>query len=166
MEIKDEETMEKTVEKGDLVLFNYVGMYEDGEVFDTSYEELAKERDILVEGREYKPMKVKVGEREIIPGLDEALVGMKLGEKKRVEVPPEKGYGMPRPELVIDVPREEFSKAGIEPVEGMYVGTDSGPAKIIEINENTVKLDFNHPLAGKKTVFEIEIVGIEKKQNH
>ncbi|NPA48338.1 MAG: peptidylprolyl isomerase [Thermococci archaeon] len=155
---------EREVEKGDIVLFNYVGRYENGEIFDTSYEDLARENGILVEGRDYKPMKVRAGEGEIIPGLDEAMIGMKVGERKKVEVPPEKGYGMPRPELVVEVPREEFSKAGIEPVEGLYVGTDSGPAKIVEIGEKTVKLDFNHPLAGKKTVFEIEIVSVEKRR--
>ncbi len=158
------ENERKTVEKGDYVVFNYVGMYENGEVFDTSVEELAKKEGVFVEGKKYKPMRIKAGSGEVIPGIDEAIIGMKVGEKKRIEVPPEKGYGMPRPELIVDVPREEFSKAGIEPVEGMYVGTDSGPAKIVKIEENTVKLDFNHPLAGKTTVFEIEIVGIEKDE--
>ena len=150
------------VESGDFVLFNYTGRYEDGEVFDTSYEDVAKEHGIFVEGREYAPIGVTIGAGEIIPGIEEALIGMEVGEKKEVVVPPEKGYGMPREDLVVPVPIEQFTSAGLEPIEGMYVMTDAGIAKILKIGEKTVKLDFNHPLAGKTTVFEIEVVEIKK----
>ena len=156
------------VEVGDFVVFHYVGKFENGEVFDTSYEDIAKENDIYVEDRKYGPLGVNVGVGELIPGLDEALIGMEIGEKKTIVVPPEKGYGMPNPELLIDVPRSEFSEAGIEPVEGMYVMTDSGVAKISKVGEEVVTLDFNHPLAGKTLIFEVEIVDIEKgeKESH
>ncbi|AJC71590.1 MAG: peptidylprolyl isomerase [Thermococcus sp.] len=150
------------VESGDFVLFNYTGRYEDGEVFDTSYEDIAKEHGIFVEDREYAPIGVTIGAGEIIPGIEEALIGMEVGEKKEVVVPPEKGYGMPREDLIVPVPIEQFTSAGLEPIEGMYVMTDAGIAKILEIGEKTVKLDFNHPLAGKTAVFEIEVVEIKK----
>lgn len=150
------------VEAGDYVLFHYVGRFEDGEVFDTSYEEIARENGILVEEREYGPMWVRIGVGEIIPGLDEAIIGMEAGEKKTVTVPPEKAYGMPNPELVISVPREEFTKAGLEPQEGLYVMTDSGIAKIVSVGESEVSLDFNHPLAGKTLVFEVEVIEVKR----
>ncbi len=150
------------VESGDFVLFNYTGRYENGEVFDTSYEDIAKEHGIFVEDREYAPIGVTIGAGEIIPGIEEALLGMEVGEKKEVVVPPEKGYGMPREDLIVPVPIEQFTSAGLEPIEGMYVMTDAGIAKILEIGEKTVKLDFNHPLAGKTAVFEIEVVEIKK----
>ncbi len=153
----------KEVRKGDLVLINYIGMYENGEVFDTSYEDVARKNGILVEGRTYAPMKLTAGGGEVIPGIDKALIGMRVGEKKVVEVPPEKGYGMPRPELVIEISTDEFSKAGIKPIKGMYVATDSGLAKVLDVTEKTVKLDFNHPLAGRTTRFEIEVVSIEER---
>jgi len=153
------------IEAGDFVKFHYVGRFENGEVFDTSYEDIAKENGIYVEERDYGPLEVHVGAGEIIPGLDEALIGMEVGEKKTVTVPPEKAYGMPNPELIIEVPISEFTRAGLEPVEGLYVMTDSGIAKIREVGEETVKLDFNHPLAGKTLIFEVEIVGIEKEKN-
>jgi len=153
------------VEAGDSVKFHYVGRFENGEVFDTSYEDVAKENGIYVEEREYAPLEVTIGAGEIIPGLDEAMIGMEPGEKKKVIVPPEKAYGQPNPELVIDVPAEEFKKAGLEPEEGLYVMTDSGMAKIVAVEGDTVKLDFNHPLAGKTLVFEIEIVDVSKKEN-
>ncbi len=154
------------IEAGDFVRFHYVGRFENGEVFDTSYEDIARENEIYVEEREYGPLGVHVGVGEIIQGLDEALIGMEVGEKKRITVPPEKAYGMPNPELVIEVPVSEFTQAGLEPVEGLYVMTDSGIAKIVGVGEETVKLDFNHPLAGKTLVFEVEIIGIEKEESH
>ncbi|WP_297551030.1 peptidylprolyl isomerase [Thermococcus sp.] len=152
------------VEAGDYVLFNYIGRFENGEVFDTSIEELAKEHGIYVEEREYGPMWARIGVGEIIPGLDEALIGMEPSERKTVTVPPEKAYGMPNPELVIKVPVEEFTKAGLEPQEGLYVMTDSGIAKILEVKENLVSLDFNHPLAGKTLIFEVEVIEVKKSE--
>ncbi|GAB6136550.1 FKBP-type peptidyl-prolyl cis-trans isomerase [Thermococcus prieurii] len=152
------------VEAGDYVLFNYVGRFENGEVFDTSIEELAKEHGVYVEDREYGPMWARIGVGEIIPGLDEAIIGMEPGEKKTVTVPPEKAYGMPNPELIIKVPVEEFTKAGLEPQEGLYVMTDSGIAKILKIEENLVSLDFNHPLTGKTLVFEVEVIEVKKSE--
>jgi len=156
------ELKEMKIEAGDFVAFHYVGRFENGEVFDTSYEDIARENGIFVEEREYGPLGVNVGVGEIIPGLDEALLGMEIGEKKTVTVPPEKAYGMPNPELVIDVPISEFTQAGLEPVEGMYVMTDSGIARIAKIEGESVSLDFNHPLAGKTLIFEVEIVDIQK----
>jgi len=152
----------KKAEKGDYVLFNYVGRFENGEVFDTSIEEVAREHGVYVEEREYGPMWAKVGVGEIIPGLDEALIGVEPGEKKTVTVPPEKAYGMPNPELIIKVPVEEFTKAGLEPQEGLYVMTDSGIAKIVKVEDDLVTLDFNHPLAGKTLVFDVEVIDVKK----
>ncbi|ANF22380.1 FKBP-type peptidyl-prolyl cis-trans isomerase [Thermococcus piezophilus] len=152
------------VEVGDFVVFNYIGRFEAGEIFDTSYEDVAKENGIYVEDREYGPLGVNVGVGEIIPGLDEALIGMEIGEKKTITIPPEKGYGMPNPELIIEVPITEFSNVGIEPIQGMYVMTDSGIAKITKVSEENVTLDFNHPLAGKTLIFEVKIVDIQKAE--
>ncbi|CAI1492631.1 MULTISPECIES: peptidylprolyl isomerase [Thermococcus] len=152
------------VEAGDYVLFNYVGRFENGEVFDTSIEELARKHGVYVEDREYGPMWARIGVGEIIPGLDEAIIGMEPGEKKTVTVPPEKAYGMPNPELIIKVPVEEFTRAGLEPQEGLYVMTDSGIAKILKVEENMVSLDFNHPLAGKTLIFEVEVIEVKKSE--
>ncbi|WP_297519689.1 peptidylprolyl isomerase [Thermococcus sp.] len=150
------------VEAGDSVKFHYVGRFENGEVFDTSYEDIARKNDIFVEEREYGPLEVTVGAGEIIPGLEEAMIGMEVGEKKTVTVPPEKAYGMPRQELVVKIPVSEFTQVGLEPIEGMYVMTDSGIAKIVTVTEDGVELDFNHPLAGKTLVFEVEVVEVKK----
>ncbi|NJE08420.1 peptidylprolyl isomerase [Thermococcus sp. M39] len=152
------------VEKGDFVVFNYIGKFEDGEVFDTSYEDIAKKAGIYVEDRKYGPIGANVGVGELIPGLDEALIGMEVGEKKTITIPPELGYGMPKEELIINVPRSDFENARIEPVQDMYIMTDSGIAKITKVGEEEVTLDFNHPLAGKTLIFEVEIVDIQKAE--
>jgi len=151
------------VEKGDFVVFNYIGKFENGEIFDTTYENIAKEAGIYMEDRTYGPLGANVGVGELIPGMDEALLGMEVGERKNITIPPEKGYGMPRDDLIINVPTSEFKKAGIEPIEGAYIMTDSGIAQITTIGEENVTLDFNHPLAGKTLVFEVEIVNVKKE---
>jgi len=151
------------VEKGDFVVFNYIGKFENGEIFDTTYENIAKEAGIYMEDRTYGPLGANVGVGELIPGMDEALLGMEVGERKNITIPPEKGYGMPRDDLIINVPTSEFKKAGIEPIEGAYIMTDSGIAQITTIGEENVTLDFNHPLAGKTLVFEVEIVDAKKE---
>ncbi|AIF68532.1 peptidyl-prolyl cis-trans isomerase [Palaeococcus pacificus DY20341] len=152
------------VEKGDFVVFNYIGKFENGEIFDTSYEDIAKEAGIFLEDRTYGPLGANIGVGELIPGLDQALLGMEIGEKKTVTVPPELGYGMPREDLIVDVAKGEFEQVGLTPEVGMYVMTDSGIAKISEIKEESVSLDFNHPLAGKTLIFEVEIVDIQKEK--
>lgn len=102
------------VEVGDYVFFYYVGRFEDGEVFDISYEEIVRENGIFVEEREYGLMWVRIGVGEIIFGFDEVIIGMEVGEKKIVIVFFEKVYGMLNLEFVIFVLREEFIKVGFE----------------------------------------------------
>ncbi|NJE26339.1 peptidylprolyl isomerase [Thermococcus sp. MV5] len=153
------------VEKGDFVVFNYIGKFENGEIFDTTYENIAKEAGIYTEDRTYGPLGANVGVGELISGMDEGLIGMEVGEKKTITIPPEKGYGMPRDDLIVDVPTSEFEKAGIEPIEGAYIMTDSGIARITAVGEENVTLDFNHPLAGKTLIFEVEVVDIEKEKS-
>jgi FKBP-type peptidyl-prolyl cis-trans isomerase 2 len=89
---------EKTVKKGDTVSVNYTGSLQDGKVFDTNIESVAKQYDIIKP--EYVPSKFKVGEQSMIEGFDEGVVGMKVGETKKLTIPPEKGYGLVDPKLI------------------------------------------------------------------
>lgn len=81
-----------TVKSGDIVFIDYVG-HIDGKVFDTSNESVAKQNDIYIANRTYRPLKFTVGKGEMIPGLDEGVIGMKVGEMKTLTIPPEKAYG-------------------------------------------------------------------------
>ncbi len=140
--------MAKPIEKGDTILVNYTGKFESGEVFDSS--------------SGGAPLKFTVGSGQIIKGFDDAVVGMSEGEKKTITVSPEKGYGTRRDDHVIDVPKEHLPE-GMELKTGMEVelidqDRNTIPAVCTEILENSVKLDVNHPLAGKTLVFDIEIL--------
>lgn len=122
----------------------------DGEVVDTT------------EGDE--PLQFLQGHQNIIPGLERELTGMKIGGSKQVVVPPTEAYGEVDPENIIEVPRTEFPpEIPLEPGTELEVKNADGEvlsATIAEITSDTVKLDFNHPLAGKQLTFDVKIVDL------
>ena len=137
------------VEKGKLVTMNYT-LTVDNNVVDSSI------------GK--KPMSFVEGSEQIIPGLDEQIMGMKVGDKKHVIVPPEKGYGPLNPNALQKVPLTAFRDTkGLKP--GMMITGNNGrrpiQAKVVSIDKKEVTLDMNHPLAGKTLNFDIEIVAID-----
>ncbi|MFY9240992.1 MAG: peptidylprolyl isomerase [Roseovarius sp.] len=138
------------VKPGDTVQIHYKGTLEDGTVFDSS------------EGRD--PLKFEVGSGQIIPGLDKALPGMSLGDKKVVEVPCDEAYGPSNPEALQVVPREGIpDDIPLDPGTMLQVQTQEGqvmPVTVVEVTETQVTLDANHALAGKDLTFAIEIVAI------
>jgi len=83
-----------TASKGKIVTVDYIGKFENGTIFDTSLEEVAKDAGIYIQGRDYEPFTFVVGEGQVIQGFDEAVLGMKVNETKEVEIPPEKGYSI------------------------------------------------------------------------
>lgn len=138
------------VQKGSVVKLHYKGTLEDGSVFDTS------------EGRE--PLEFTAGAGQVIPGFDKAVMDMEIGEKKTFTIPAEEAYGEYSEEKVFELPRQSFPP-NIDEALGQTVqlGDQSGNvflAKILEVTDETVKMDTNHPLAGKDLTFEIEIVEI------
>jgi FKBP-type peptidyl-prolyl cis-trans isomerase SlyD len=111
------------------------------------------------------PLVVVLGDHQIIPGLEKQLVGMKTGENKHIEVAPEEGYGPVDPER-----RQEVEKAKV-PEEARKIGakltgkTPDGKmvfAQVSEVKDNTVVLDLNHPLAGKKLFFDVKLLKVEE----
>ncbi len=126
---------------------HYTGRLADGDVFDSS------------EGRE--PLKFTVGAGQMIPGFDAAVVGMAQGEKKTVSIAPEQAYGERSDDFLFDFPRANVPE-GMEVEAGMqvYLQDNAGnplPATVVAIGEETLKMDCNHPLAGKTLVFDISI---------
>ena len=135
--------------KGDTVKVHYTGKLKDGSVFDSS-----RERD---------PLEIKLGEGHVIPGFEQAIVGMEPGEQKSTTVPAEKAFGDRRPELIAVVKREDFkTNQELEVGQRFSVKSDAGQQTftIVELDEATAKLDANHELAGKDLVFDIELVAI------
>ncbi|GCC11501.1 FKBP-type 16 kDa peptidyl-prolyl cis-trans isomerase [archaeon] len=139
---------------------HYTGKLKNGEVFDSSIEEIAKEAGIYNPSRDYEPLEVKLGSGQLIPGFEKALMNMKAGEKKEVTIPPEEGYGHETQELFNTIKMEVFKDADIEPEIGMLLETDMGVGVVHEIKEDEVTLNFNHPLTGKTLIFIIEVVEI------
>jgi FKBP-type peptidyl-prolyl cis-trans isomerase 2 len=138
------------ITKNSTVTVNYTGKLEDGSIFDTS----------LVEGRE--PLKAKLGEGQLIPGFESGLIDMSIGESKTIEIEPSDAYGEYNDSLIVEVGKDKVP----EEVEvGMMLQTfgPMGPSivKVKEIKEDVVLIDANHPLAGKKLIFELEVVGVE-----
>jgi peptidylprolyl isomerase len=140
------------VTKGQCVKVHYRGTLKDGTEFDTSA------------GRE--PLEFTLGEGQVIPGFEEAVEGMELGDKKTVVIPPDDAYGKRFDEAVQTVPRNIFPE---EPQVGEIVSlmTQEGQevmATVAGLAEDEVTLDFNHPLAGEELTFEPELVGSCEKE--
>ncbi|MFH1285476.1 MAG: peptidylprolyl isomerase [Candidatus Micrarchaeota archaeon] len=149
--------MEK-IASGDFIKIEYSGKVgAKNQVFDTTDVKTAKEAGIFDEKKKYGASLVVVGKEQCIPGLDEALQGMDVGEQKTVEIAPEKAFGARNPELVRVVPISEFRKRNIEPFPGMPVQLDNATAMIRSVNSGRVLVDMNHPLAGEKVTYEVKV---------
>jgi FKBP-type peptidyl-prolyl cis-trans isomerase 2 len=118
-------------------------------IFDTS----------LTEGRE--ALEVQLGEGQLIKGFEAGLIDMSEGEKKTIELSVEDAYGEPRPEFINEIPKSNVPE-GVQEGENLQGMGPQGPVnvKVTAVNEETVTLDANHPLAGKKLIFELELVSI------
>ncbi|MFQ5800637.1 MAG: FKBP-type peptidyl-prolyl cis-trans isomerase [Candidatus Hydrothermarchaeales archaeon] len=148
---------------GDFVRINYIGkIKETGEVFDTTYEKVAKEHGIFDPKITFKPQPVVIGARHVLPGIDKALVGAEVGEKNVIEVPPEDGYGKRDPSKVKVIPLREFKKKGVTPVPGMRLEVDDTIGRVQSVSGGRVRIDLNHGLAGKVLLYE---VNVEEKTN-
>jgi peptidylprolyl isomerase len=139
------------VKQGDTVGIHYTGTLNDGTVFDSS------------EGRD--PLAFQVGSGQIIPGLDVAIPGMAVGDKKVVNVPCDEAYGqmnpamrqeVPRAEIPAEIPTEIGSRLQMQAQNGQVI-----PVVVVDANESTITLDANHPLAGQDLTFAIELVSID-----
>jgi FKBP-type peptidyl-prolyl cis-trans isomerase 2 len=146
---------------GDFVTIDYVGrIKETGKIFDLTKEDLAKKEDVHNEKIQYGPVTFILGTSFVIRGLDEALHNMKVGEEKNVEIPPEKAFGERKEELVKLIPESQFKQQNTEPTPGATVTVNNIRGKIVSVGGGRVKVDFNHPLAGKTLQYEIEVKGI------
>jgi len=136
--------------QGDTVSVHYTGKLEDGRVFDSSLKR--------------EPLQFTLGEGKIIPGFEVAVAGMSAGEKKTITLPPEEAYGPRREEMVVEMGRDKMPD-GVEPQVGQHLQLMNAAgqalvALIVDVRDDVVVLDGNHPLAGKALIFEIELVKI------
>lgn len=152
------------IKKGDIIKLSFTGKMENGVVFDTTDEKVAKDNNVYNEDRKYEPMTIVVGAGALVPGLEEVIEGKDVGYKGSVTVPPEKGYGLRSRELIEIVPAKKFDTK-VEP--GMMVEYGDRVGFIESVSGGRVKIDYNEPLAGKTLTYEYSIdemiEGKEKK---
>ncbi|WP_456370659.1 FKBP-type peptidyl-prolyl cis-trans isomerase [Geoglobus sp.] len=148
------------IKKGDFVRIGYTAKLEDGTVIDSTDESVAKEHGVYEEGARYGDIVVVVGEGHVLRGLDEDLEGKEVGYKGTVEVPPEKAFGEYDPDNKEVVSVTKFSE---RPVPGQRVRVGEKTGTVEKVIGRRAIVDFNHPLAGKKIIFEYEIKELIEK---
>jgi peptidylprolyl isomerase len=135
---------------GDTVKVHYTGKLEDSTVFDSS-----TKRD---------PLQFKIGDSQIIPGFEQAVVGMNPGESKTIKLPADKAYGPYREEMVLVVDQNQFPKnLKLEVGQQLQIPQKDGRKTLVTVtnfSESSVMLDANHPLAGKDLSFDIQLIEI------
>jgi peptidylprolyl isomerase len=140
----------KAARQGDKVKVHYRGRLEDGFEFDTSI------------GRD--PLVFVIGENDVIPGFEEAAIGMSSGDMKTVSIAAESAYGPYNDELVVEMPREYIPEDIVPEVGVLLKLIDNDgqeiPVRVTDIDDDTITLDANHPLAGKILIFDIELLEI------
>ncbi len=136
--------------EGDEVQVHYTGKLEDGTIFDSS--------------EDGEPLSFTIGENRVIPGFEEAVTGMEPGDSKTTEVEPEQAYGEHREDMVMEMDRDQIP-GEVDPEVGqqLQLRLENGqtvPVLITALGEDTVTIDANHPLAGRKLIFDIEVVDV------
>jgi FKBP-type peptidyl-prolyl cis-trans isomerase 2 len=139
------------VKKGDKVKVEYEGTLEDGTVFDSTKEH-------------GEPLEFEVGGEQLMEGFENAVIGMETGDEKEFSLKPSDAYGDYNDQLIKKVPKDQLPKEE-EVHEGMFLvlGLPNGvqiPAQILEVADDTVTIDLNHPLAGKELFFKVKILDI------
>jgi peptidylprolyl isomerase len=139
----------KKIKNGDTVTVNYTGRLEDGTIFDSS----------LMEGRE--PLTATLSQGQLIKGFEDGLMEMSEGDKKTIEIEPENAYGSYSHEMVTTINKTQVPE-GIQVGETLQGNSSRGPiiVKVIEVGDDYVMVDANHPLAGQKLIFDLEVIGI------
>ena len=143
------------VTDGSRVKVHYTGKLEDGTMFDSS-----------VGG---EPLEFTIGKGQVIKGLEDAIIGMSIGDNKNITINPENGYGSRRDELILEIDRDKMPE-NIELQVGNRLSAKNDDNTrinmvIVEVTENIVTLDANHPLADKILIFDIELIDVDTNLN-
>jgi FKBP-type peptidyl-prolyl cis-trans isomerase 2 len=136
------------------VTLSFTGKLENGTIFQTATES--------------EPLIITIGNHDIPPTLEQALIGMSIGEQKLVRLEPDEGYGIRRKDLLQTLSKDTF-KNRLDPQVGMVLSlrvekdgqAHQVPATVVEANDNTIVVDYNHPLAGHNLLYDIKVLAIE-----
>lgn len=145
------------MKEGELVLIDYTGRT-DGNIFDTTREDDAEEFDYDRGDAEYEPVPVLIGREYVLEGLEDAVSDMEVGASKTVEIPPEKGYGKRTADDIERYSEREFRKQDVQVAPGEEVVIGDRRGKVVSAASGRIRIDFNHPLAGKTLEYEVEVL--------
>jgi len=144
------------VKEGDFAEVDFTGKT-DGAVFETTLEAEAKKAGFNDANRVFKPVLVVAGKKMVVPGLDGEILKSGEGDSKTITISPEQAFGPRNQEMVRLISLSKFQEQGITPAPGMTLEIDNMPARIVSTEGGRVKVDFNHPLAGKTVEYSFKI---------
>jgi peptidylprolyl isomerase len=146
-------------EKGTLIFANYTARVKDtGEGIESTVEDEAKKLKIYEESRKYEPRLVAVGEGWLISGLDAEVAKLSVGDRKEIELPPEKAFGIRDPTQVRMIPLRKFGEREHEVSVGDSIEIDNRVGIVRFIGSGRAQVDFNHRLAGKSIVYDFQVL--------
>jgi FKBP-type peptidyl-prolyl cis-trans isomerase 2 len=149
---------ETVVGEKSVILIDYSATTkDDGIVFDTTMEAVAKESGRYKEGDRYEPMLVAIGWNWLLAALEEELIGLKVGDSKTVEIPPEKGAGEKDPRKIKMIAKTKLAKHKVRPAKGETITFGNERGIVTAVFGRQVRVDFNSPLAGRVLEFDVTI---------
>ena len=151
--------------EGEIVKVDYTAMDEKGGVFDTTTEKKAIDAGIYNEKQVYKPAIAVIGERNFFGKVDEAVKNAELGKKIELELEPKDAFGERNADFIKMVPLREFKAQKLVPFPGMPVEINNMQGRVQTVSGGRVRVDFNHPLAGKKVKYELEVKEVITEKN-
>lgn len=149
--------MTEKISKHDFVELEYTGKLSEGIVFDTTSEKVAKENGIYSPQTKYGSAVICVGEKQLLPGLDDSLEGKEIGTEFEVKLSPEKAFGKRDVKNMRIIPLSTFKDHKVQPMPGLQVDVDGMRGIVSRVSGGRVIVNFNHPLAGKEVVYHVKL---------
>lgn len=147
----------ETAKKGEFIELDYTGKFEDGTVFDTTLESVAKENNLDDENHSYKPLIICIGKGHLLKGLDDSISEKEIGKTYNIKLSPEQGFGKKSAKLIQLISTSKFRKDNIQPMPGMQVNVDGIIGIVKTVTGGRTIVDFNHPLSGRNLDYEVLI---------
>ncbi|MBR9683427.1 peptidylprolyl isomerase [Candidatus Woesearchaeota archaeon] len=141
----------------DFLEVEYTGKFPDGAVFDTTDKDVAEKNNIFSPQMNYQPVTICVGEKQLIPGLDDALLNKEIGKTYNINLKPEEAFGKKDIKKIRLVPLAEFRKQNIQPQPGLQIDMDGQVGRVIRASGGRILVNFNHPFSGREVIYEIKI---------
>ena len=149
--------MAETIKKHDFVEVDYTGKLPDGTLFDTTSETVALEHHFHAEKTKYGPIIICVGEHQILPGLDQEIMGKEIGTEYTMTLAPENAFGKRDIKQLKVIPLNTFRQHNLAPQPGLQVDVDGERGTVTSVSGGRVIVNLNHPLAGKEVVYTIKV---------